>query len=298
MVTEGCQTELNGEMSIDQRLKEIDFAMRDSLAAEKLMPYKVLEERMVKYKRECDERMRKEIEAQVKRVRELEVAQIRIEEAANYRKQVNEFQYELEAMHQEKIKELKTREREIMARCKEREREVESAAFEHRQKVIRDLEVMRVKESEMKKTVEMELMTIRAERESCAAKVRDAELKLKDLERLKIALEKKADNEIAEYRSKYEREREDEHRAFESRRRQLDEDKHMFEMSKEKFISTETEKNKLEKRCEQLLNERDTLLRTNDELKDQNRVFSANSLRDQEIIASKTIEARSSTDEA
>ena len=155
-----------------------------------------------------------------------------------------------------------------MARCKEREREVESAAFEHRQKVIRDLEVMRVKESEMKKTVEMELMTIRAERESCAAKVRDAELKLKDLERLKIALEKKADNEIAEYRSKYEREREDEHRAFEARRRQLDEDKHMFDMSKEKFISTETEKNKLEKRCEQLLNERDTLLRTNDELKD------------------------------
>jgi len=41
-----------------------------------------------------------------------------------------------------------------------------------------------MKESEIKKTMEIELLTIKTEREACASKKREAELKLKDLERL------------------------------------------------------------------------------------------------------------------
>ena len=79
--------------------------------------------------------------------------------------------------------------------------------------------MLRLKESEMKKTVEMELMTIKAERETCAAKVRDAELKHKELERLKLALERKVDTEIDEFKAHYEREREAEKRHFDVRKR-------------------------------------------------------------------------------
>jgi len=86
------------------------------------MPYKTLEERMIQYKRECDDRVRAEVEAEVNRVRELEVAQVRMTEASNYRKQLNEYQSELETMHQEKIRELKQREQEVLLRCKDKER--------------------------------------------------------------------------------------------------------------------------------------------------------------------------------
>lgn len=41
-----------------------------------------------------------------------------------------------------------------------------------------------MKENEMKKTMEVELLTIKTERDLCATKQRDAELKLRDLERL------------------------------------------------------------------------------------------------------------------
>ena len=58
-----------------------------------------------------------------------------------------------------------------------------------------------LKEDNMKKTVEQELMAIKAERETCAAKVWDAELKHKELERLKIALERKVDTEIDQYKT-------------------------------------------------------------------------------------------------
>ena len=66
-------------------------------------------------------------------------------------------------------------------RIKDKERQIESAAFDHRQKVISDLEMLRMKEQEMKKTMEMELMCIRTERDQCAVRQREAELKLKAL---------------------------------------------------------------------------------------------------------------------
>ncbi len=159
---------------------------------------------MLKYKRECDERVRREVDAEVQRVRELEVAAARMEEASNYRKKINEFQNELDSLHQQKIKELKLREQEVLNRCKAKEREVEGAAFEHRQKVIRDLEMLRLKEGDMKKTMEMELQAIKMERESCQSKVRDADLKHKELERLKLALERRTETEINEFKKLYE----------------------------------------------------------------------------------------------
>ena len=94
-------------LTIDEKMRSIDNVWKDKIAQERLMPYKTLEERMVQYKRECDERVKREIEAEVNRVRELEIAQVRMTEASNYRKQLNEYQSELDTMHQENIKELK-----------------------------------------------------------------------------------------------------------------------------------------------------------------------------------------------
>ena len=68
-------------------------------------------------------------------------------------------------MHLGKVKELKLREQEAWDRIKNKERDIEKAAYEHRQKVLKDEEVMRYREAEVKKTVEMELYLIKQERE-------------------------------------------------------------------------------------------------------------------------------------
>lgn len=77
------------------------------MSSERLLPFKTLEERMLKYKWECDERVWTEVDAEVKWVKELECSWIWMEESAKYRKMINEFQSELDSIHQEKIKELK-----------------------------------------------------------------------------------------------------------------------------------------------------------------------------------------------
>jgi len=63
--------------------------------------------------------------------------------------------------------------------------------------------------------MEIELLTIKTEREACASKKREAELKLKDLERLWIALERKTETEIEEFKWEFEWERDIERWHFE-----------------------------------------------------------------------------------
>ena len=42
---------------------------------------------------------------------------------------------------------------------------MEKAAYEHRQKVLKDEELMRYRENDIKKTVEMELILVKGEKE-------------------------------------------------------------------------------------------------------------------------------------
>ena len=71
------------------------------------MPFKALEERMMKYKREQDQKYQDDLEREIKRRKEFEVSKIRMEEAQKYREKLNEFTDEMERLHLEKVKELK-----------------------------------------------------------------------------------------------------------------------------------------------------------------------------------------------
>jgi hypothetical protein len=208
-------------------------------------------------------------------------------------------------MHKEKLKELKLREVEILERCKIKERDIEAAAFEHRQKVLNELEMLRYKEQESKKTVEMELLMIRNERDKLFQKEKEADLKLKDLNLLKAALEKKTQSDIDEYKRNYESKFEDEKRDIQIRRMQLEEDEHRFALNKDKFLTTQKDKTQLEKehfalreKFEKLDIEHDKMMKDYIEIKDQLKVLSNNGMRDNEIISSKTVEARNYGNEA
>jgi hypothetical protein len=65
-------------------------------------------------------------------------------------------------------------------KCKELE--VEKAAYEHRQKVLKDEELARYRENDVKKTVEMELYIVRAEKEKMVHSIHEYELKIADME--------------------------------------------------------------------------------------------------------------------
>jgi oral-facial-digital syndrome 1 protein len=106
------------------------------------------------------------LESEIRRLREFELSKLRIEEAQKYRQKVQDYRDELEGLQQEKLRELKIRESEAWDRIKNRERDLDKQAFELRQRQLRDEEVLRARENETKKTVEVELTMARNEREA------------------------------------------------------------------------------------------------------------------------------------
>ena len=158
-----CQTEDMGSehMSLDQKLRNIDYGLMERVQIERAMPFKTLEERMLKYKREQDKKYQEDLDKEIARLRDFEVSKIRMEEAQKYRQKLNDFTEEMEKLHLDKVKELKQREQETIQRIRNKEREVEQVAFEHRQKVLKDEEMLRYKEADVKKTMEMVLLLVK-----------------------------------------------------------------------------------------------------------------------------------------
>ena len=119
-----CQTEDVGaeSLSLDQKLKNIDYGLMERVQVERAMPFKTLEERMMKYKRESDQKYQDDLEKEIKRLKDFETSKIRMEEAQKYRQKLTQFTEEMEKLHLEKVKELKTREQETILRIKDKER--------------------------------------------------------------------------------------------------------------------------------------------------------------------------------
>ena len=62
----------------------------------------------------------------------------------------------MESLHQDKIRELKLRESEAWERIKNKERDIEKQSFEQRQKMLSGEELLRFREKDIKKTIEMD----------------------------------------------------------------------------------------------------------------------------------------------
>jgi len=67
MVSSFCQTEDVGSehMSLDQKLRNIDYGLMERVQVERAMPFKTLEERMMKYKRECDAKYQEDLQREI-----------------------------------------------------------------------------------------------------------------------------------------------------------------------------------------------------------------------------------------
>jgi oral-facial-digital syndrome 1 protein len=202
----------------------------ERVQVERSMPFKTLEERMMKYKAECDLKYQNDLEKEIQRLKDFEVSKIRMEEAQKYRSKLTQFTEEMEKLHLEKVKELKTREQETVLRIKEKERQVEQVAYEHRQKVMKDEELLRYREADVKKTMEMELLMVKQERDKCKSLQGEYEGKLAEMTKIKTKLEKNMSEELSNFKANYQRQFQD--KDFEIHRRNLavDEDENRVKL--------------------------------------------------------------------
>ena len=85
------QTEEAGEhsMTLDQKLKRLDYNHLEKLELERVMPFKSMEEKLVKHKKELETKYKADLESEIRRLKEFELSKMRIEEAQKYRDKLN-----------------------------------------------------------------------------------------------------------------------------------------------------------------------------------------------------------------
>jgi len=106
--------------------------------------------------------------------------------------------------------------------------------------VLKDEELMRYRENDAKKTVEMELYFVKAEKDRMAHTIHDYEVKIGDLEQLKLRLEKQKIEDIEKFKSEYQRQFKDQEFEIHRRRLALGEDEHQVNLDKDRLAKAET----------------------------------------------------------
>jgi len=69
-------------------LRKVDYNYMEKAEVERMMPFKTLEERMLQFKRECEQQYRNDLESEIRRLKEFELSKIRMDEAQKYRQKL------------------------------------------------------------------------------------------------------------------------------------------------------------------------------------------------------------------
>ena len=146
-----------------------------------------VEARMAAYRQEIEDQSKAEIHRQVTRVRDVEIAAVRLEEAMKHRKSSESERLELDRMHQERLSKLRQREEDLMDKLRSQQRDVESVAYEHRQKILREEERIRSYKDEVQQQLDAR-----------TAQLKNVEKTIEMRERAVTSREAAAEKKIAE----------------------------------------------------------------------------------------------------
>lgn len=163
---------------------------------------------------------------------------------------------------------------------------------------------MRYRESDVKKTVEMELLVIKGEKDRMAQTIHDYESKIVELENFKLRIEKQHVEDLERFKSEYQRQYKDQDFEIHRRRLACDEDEHRITLEKERLMRIETRCQAAEKELEELRTDYKKIMddhvrvnRENGDCKEQLRIINENLKRQTELSVARERESNSLQDE-
>lgn len=187
---------------LEDRLHSVELQYLSKMKS--LPDAQTMEERMLQYQRDCEARLRLEMDHEVNRIREVEIRAVRIEETVKYRQQLQTAREELESQWTIRLEQLKDREKEGAGRLLMREKDLETQLYLHRQQVLRDMELLKAKEQEVKRFGQVEAQAAKLEKDTWEARRLEVDAKVKELDKLRLALEHRAEADFDQFKREYE----------------------------------------------------------------------------------------------
>ncbi|NXX82701.1 OFD1 protein, partial [Urocolius indicus] len=138
--------------SLAEKLQLIDEQFADSYPQHQ--KYESLEVKLCEYRKEIEKQLQAEMHQKLEHFKEVEIAKIKMEEKAQTQKEISELRHELERTHQAKSEALISRERNAIERLQKQQEIEAKEVYAQRQSLLKDIEVVRTREAELKQRIE------------------------------------------------------------------------------------------------------------------------------------------------
>ncbi|KFZ61284.1 Oral-facial-digital syndrome 1 protein, partial [Podiceps cristatus] len=138
--------------SLAEKLQLIDEQFADSYPQHQ--KYESLEVKLHEYRKEVEKQLQAEMCQKLEHFKEVEIAKIKMEEKAQTQKEISELRHELERTHQAKSEALISREKNAIERLQKQQEIEAKEVYVQRQSLLKDIEVIRTREAELKQRIE------------------------------------------------------------------------------------------------------------------------------------------------
>eukprot|EP00753_Platysulcus_tardus_P003661 PLAT12477.7.p2 GENE.PLAT12477.7~~PLAT12477.7.p2 ORF type:complete len:705 (-),score=370.78 PLAT12477.7:654-2726(-) len=198
--TTACGTQTDGDEDestlLHRQLRAVHDDYMVKSESERAVPAATMEERMLAFQRDCEARYADQLAEELERMRTSELNAMRLEESIAYRQQLESARTELQREYEARFRKLKARDEERSAFFQRREREVESARYEHRQRVLSEMESLRIREADATRKADLEGRALRAMEQRVADKERRLDVQLRELEGRRATLAREAAEQL------------------------------------------------------------------------------------------------------
>jgi hypothetical protein len=141
---------------LDAQVAELRRLYSTSRDAERLMPSKTIEERMIAFSRDCESRMSKDMNMQIMHFRENELAKVKLEEAQKSRLALEALRREYDQEYNRRLQVHLDREAACDKLVADKERSMQQSQYESRQLLQREIDDLRSREQISLRKYEME----------------------------------------------------------------------------------------------------------------------------------------------
>ncbi|XP_054052107.1 centriole and centriolar satellite protein OFD1 isoform X1 [Rissa tridactyla] len=138
--------------SLAEKLQLIDEQFADSYPQHQ--KYESLEVKLHEYRKEIEKQLQAEMRQKLEHFKEVEIAKIKMEEKVQTQKEISELRHELERTHQAKSEALISREKNAIERLQKQQEIEAKEVYAQRQSLLKDIEVIRTREVELKQRIE------------------------------------------------------------------------------------------------------------------------------------------------
>ncbi|XP_006815325.1 centriole and centriolar satellite protein OFD1-like [Saccoglossus kowalevskii] len=147
--------------SLDDKLDCVEQAYSNKLDNNELGGS--LEERLMSHRRQIEAQARTDVNAEILRFKENDLARVKLEEREKARKEIEQSRKEMERTYQIKSDALGERERHSLERLQKEREIMEKETFIQRQKVLEELDSLRVREATVRREADLNAKAVKIE---------------------------------------------------------------------------------------------------------------------------------------